>query len=157
MSYLKSFLVVCERQEMDTSSETSSLGKEYDDGVYDKVEAQTQYEYTPRSQSPIREQTAPKLPVVILTCLVFLFIFCFIGILVSGLHFGHRINDPGNCLGQSWVMFSVRKQQQEQEKTPPFPSHTVYVYVYVAAGYVGVSTPLSFKVSQRASLTPIVC
>lgn len=97
---------------MDSSSDTSSLGKEYDDGVYDKIDTQVHYsEYTPRSQSPTREPTSTaKLPIAILACLVLLFVFCFIGILVSGLHFGHRISDLGaSCLGQSWILFSVRK------------------------------------------------
>lgn len=82
------------------SRDSSSVGQ-YDDGVYDKVEAQSQYT---ASQVPIIK--GPKLPLVMLAALALLLIFCFVGLLVSGLHFGHRIYSD-DCLGQSWIMFSV--------------------------------------------------
>lgn len=86
-------------------SDSSSTGH-YSDGVYDKVEAQTQYAAT---NKPLPALKPPMLPAVMLVCLVLLFISCFIGILVSGLHFGHQAASD-DCLGQSWVMFSVRSQ-----------------------------------------------
>lgn len=82
-------------------SDSSSLGN-YSDGVYDKVEAQSQYN---RSHAP--PDKPPKLPTVMLACLVLLLLFCSIGILSSGLHFGNKAPSR-DCLGQSWVMFSVR-------------------------------------------------
>lgn len=50
---------------------------------------------------------------VVLANLVLLFIFCFITILTSGLVFGHSVASS-DCLGQSWVMFSVRHISQHQ-------------------------------------------
>lgn len=85
------------------SSGSSSIGS-YSDGVYDKKEGQSQHAAT---NKPLPTLKPPILPGVMLACLILLFITCFVGILLSGLHFGHRVTS-GDCLGQSWVMFSVR-------------------------------------------------
>lgn len=69
------------------------------DYVYDKDSDQYVLE-----QSPDAPPT--KLHWVVLANLVLLFIFCFITILTSGLVFGHNVAS-NDCLGQSWVMFSV--------------------------------------------------
>lgn len=92
------------------SSGSSSTG-DYSDGVYDKVEGPSHYAAT---HKPLPKLKPPMLPTVMLACLILLFVSCFVGILVSGLHFAHRVTS-GDCLGQSWVMFSVRP--------PPPPSH----------------------------------
>lgn len=86
------------------SSGSSSVGS-YSDGVYDKKENQSQA--TAATDKPLPHVKPPVLPVVMLVCLILLFTTCFVGILLSGLHFGHRV-ESGDCLGQSWVMFSVR-------------------------------------------------
>ncbi|KAJ4388866.1 hypothetical protein N0V93_006327 [Gnomoniopsis smithogilvyi] len=83
------------------SSGSSSIGS-YSDGVYDKVEGQSQAAAT---NKPLPKLKPPVLPAVMLACLILLFTTCFIGILLSGLLFGHRVTS-GDCLGQSWVMFS---------------------------------------------------
>lgn len=70
------------------------------DYVYDKDSDQYVLE-----QSPYAPPT--RLHWVVLANLVLLFIFCFITILTSGLVFGHNVASS-DCLGQSWVMFSVR-------------------------------------------------
>lgn len=89
---------------METPYTCSSLDSRYDDGVYDKVEAQS---HDRASREPIVKP--PRLPAVMLVTLVLLFVSCFVGLLISGLHFGHRVpSDESDCLGQSWVMFSVR-------------------------------------------------
>lgn len=93
---------------MESSSDTSSTGN-YSDGVYSiiKPEADAHPSYVvPNTEKPLPVVKPPMLPTVMLASLVLLFVFCFIGILVSGLHFGHRV-PPGDCLGQSWVMFAV--------------------------------------------------
>lgn len=86
------------------SSGSSSVGS-YSDGVYDKVESQSQA--AAATNKPLPQVKPPVLPAVMLACLILLFTTCFVGILLSGLHFGHRVAS-GDCLGQSWVMFSVR-------------------------------------------------
>lgn len=70
------------------------------DYVYDKDSDQYVLERPPDSPPT-------KLHWVVLANLVLLFIFCFITILTSGLVFGHNVASD-DCLGQSWVMFSVR-------------------------------------------------
>lgn len=85
------------------SSTISSLDKGYDDGVFDKIESQLGHA-SPRT--PVEKP--PRLPLVMLVCLVVLLVVCFVGILISGLFFAHRLIDTGDCLGQSWIMFSVR-------------------------------------------------
>lgn len=92
-------------RKMSSPDDTSSLGKDYDDGVYEKVvevESQSSH-YNPAHGA--REQP-PKLPTLMLASLVVLLISCFVGILLSGLHFGNTVHS-GDCLGQSWVMFAV--------------------------------------------------
>lgn len=86
------------------SSGSSSVGS-YSDGVYEKKEGQSQAGAA--TDKPLPQVKPPVLPAVMLTCLILLFTTCFVGILLSGLHFGHRV-ESGDCLGQSWVMFSVR-------------------------------------------------
>lgn len=86
------------------SSDSSSDGK-YDDGVYsvyDKVEDPPS---SPPSQAP--KVKPPKLPTAMLVCMAILLTCCFVGILLSGLHFGHKVEE-GDCLAQSCIMFSVR-------------------------------------------------
>lgn len=98
------------------STSGSSLG-DYSDGVYSVIDckAEAQADYAAAANKPLPLVKPPMLPlatVLMLASLLSLFIFCFIGILVSGLHFGHRV--PSDrftsdvCLGQSCVMFSVR-------------------------------------------------
>lgn len=74
------------------------------DYVYDKDSDQYVLERSP--DAPLS-----KLHWVVLANLVLLFIFCFITILTSGLVFGHNVASS-DCLGQSWVMFSVRHISQ---------------------------------------------
>jgi hypothetical protein len=54
-----------------------------------------------------RDAQITKLHWVVVANLALLLIFCFISILTSGLVFGHLVTSD-DCLGQSWVMFSVR-------------------------------------------------
>lgn len=86
------------------SSGSSSVGS-YSDGVYEKAESQSKA--AAATNKPLPQVKPPVLPAVMLACLILLFTTCFVGILLSGLHFGHRV-ESGDCLGQSWVMFSVR-------------------------------------------------
>lgn len=83
------------------------------DYVYDKDSDQYILE---RSQ----DAQVTKLHWVVLANLVLLFVFCFITILTSGLVFGHNVASD-DCLGQSWVMFSVRhiSQHPAATTTPP--------------------------------------
>lgn len=74
------------------------------DYVYDKDSDQYVLERSP-------DAPPSKLHWVVLANLVLLFIFCFITILTSGLVFGHNVASS-DCLGQSWVMFSVRHISQ---------------------------------------------
>lgn len=71
------------------------------DYVYDKDSDQYVLEQPPGAPPT-------KLHWVVLANLVLLFILCFITILTSGLVFGHNVASD-DCLGQSWVMFSVRQ------------------------------------------------
>ena len=82
------------------------------DYVYDKDSDQYVLEQSQDAQ-------ITKLHWVVLANLVLLLIFCFISILTSGLVFGHNVAS-NDCLGQSWVMFSVRHISQHPTAiTPP--------------------------------------
>lgn len=130
-------------RKMSSPDDTSSLGKDYDDGVYEKeVEAKSSQSsrYTP-SRAPTEQP--PKLPTIMLACLIMLLVSCFVGILLSGLHFGNAVHS-GDCLGQSWVMFSVRILQLhtvprgDNSRTsaslsafpPPPPSHNMHTHAH---------------------------
>lgn len=92
---------------METST-LSSLDKDYDDGVYDKANPPVKKKKRSRSRSP--GDKASKLPALMLVCLSSLFVFSFMGTLVSGLYFNRRVTTvitATDCLGQSWIMFSV--------------------------------------------------
>lgn len=88
------------------------------DYVYDKDSDQYVLERSP-------DAPPTKLHWVVLANLVLLFIFCFITILTSGLVFGHNVASS-DCLGQSWVMFSVRHISQHPPRlllgTPHHPA-----------------------------------
>lgn len=86
------------------------------DYVYDKDSDQYVLE-----QSPDAPPT--KLHWVVLANLVLLFIFCFITILTSGLVFGHNVTS-NDCLGQSWVMFSVCHISQQSPRLLLATHHT---------------------------------
>lgn len=86
------------------------------DYVYDKDSDQYVLE-----QSPDAPPT--KLHWVVLANLVLLFIFCFITILTSGLVFGHNVAS-NDCLGQSWVMFSVCHISQQPPRLLLATHHT---------------------------------
>lgn len=68
------------------------------------------YVYDKDSDSYVLERSQDalitKLHWVVVANLVLLLIFCFITILTSGLVFGGNV-ESNDCLGQSWVMFSV--------------------------------------------------
>lgn len=90
------------------------------DYVYDKDSDQYVLERSPD------DAQLTKLHWVVLANLVLLFIFCFITILTSGLVFGHNIASD-DCLGQGWVMFSVRHISQRPRGlllAAPHPNHT---------------------------------
>lgn len=99
--------------EMDVKSLVSSRAS-YDDGVFDKVEAQEQYD---EEQAMKKEQQRSRLRVAVLACLVVLFICSFITIVTSGLVFSHR-TASGDCLAQSWVMFAVRSSSPTAGSLP---------------------------------------
>lgn len=90
----------------------SSATGDYSDGVYsidEKTAAQIRYNAV--NNKPLPRVKRPILPTAMLVSLVLLAVFCFIGILVSGLHFDHRVKSTWSsrdCLGQSWIMVSVR-------------------------------------------------
>lgn len=91
------------------------------DYVYDKDSDQYVLERSPD------DAQLTKLHWVVLANLVLLFIFCFITVLTSGLVFGHNVASD-DCLGQSWVMFSVRRHISQRPRglllPVPHPNHT---------------------------------
>lgn len=104
------------------SSTISSLDKDYDDGVYDKANPPSRRNKKKnknkrkqaRSRSPSRPDRPPKLPRLMLVALVSLAVFCTTGTTVSGLYFSRRATaalpiTSTDCLGQSWILFSVRE------------------------------------------------
>lgn len=85
------------------------------------------YVYDKDSDSYVLERSQDglitKLHWVVLANLVLLLIFCFITILTSGLVFGHNV-ESNDCLGQSWVMFSVCHISQHFKPRGNRPDHT---------------------------------
>lgn len=101
------------------SSGSSSTDSKYDDGVYSVYEKLEEPPSYPPSQGA--KEKGPKLPTAMLACLAMLLVSCFVGILLSGLHFGHKVV-AGDCLAQSWVMFSVRVTTCSLQPVPPTTS-----------------------------------
>ncbi|CAN8096205.1 unnamed protein product [Discula destructiva] len=158
------------------SSDSSSIGK-YSDGVYsvyssEKAEAQSRYVTTTTIKAlPVVKPSI--LPTVMLTGLVLLVVFCFVGILVSGLHFGHRVT-AGDCLGQSWVMFSsilgllyttlhlqAARKNEPVSRTQPPSQHPLHASATVIARLDAVSWAVSLiivavAVSKDASAVSCV-
>lgn len=103
----------------------SSATGNYSDGVYsidEKTAAQIRYAAV--TNKPLPRVKRPILPTVMLVALVLLFIFCFIGILMTGLNFGHRVSSTwsssaSDSLGQSWIMCSVC--------TCTYSTHTLHI------------------------------